>query len=299
MGALPLNWSQFILTLSSVLVASLICHPNLVKTYGFKVNEWPPSPLAAAETTSSAPPTPVTSLRAPPRPFTSPIPPIYGQSHNPLRQVHSGPSMVHRCQPQQYQPYPAYLVSYMSASPYPNSPWLSAFPHYREVERKMHDHERRSYTPTEPRSHDPTKLQDDRNDEPTESRKRDHAEPDNVGKTVRNNFTLHKPKGFGKQNSETKSHSILAFWRASRAENAIINETIKEVILQNVQKSIDCADKRNGTLTHKEQLTLFGAIVKFLFTCTGMREKMIISATVHAVLQAIVNIEEKNEDDTV
>ena len=72
----------------------------------------------------------------------------------------------------------------MSASPYPNSPWPSAFPHYRKVERQPHDHERRTYTPTEPRANDPTKLQDHMNDEPTESRERDHAEPDKVGESV-------------------------------------------------------------------------------------------------------------------
>ena len=90
------------------------------------------------------------------------------------------------------------------------------FPHYREVERQPHDHERRTYTPTEPRAHDPTKLQGHMNDEPTESRKRVHAEPDNVGETVtwRNNFTLHKPTGFGKPNIETKSYSFLATWKS-------------------------------------------------------------------------------------
>ena len=87
--------------------------------------------------------------------------------------------------------------------------------------------------------------------------------------------------------------------KASRPENLITNETLKEVILQNVQKSNDCADKRNGTLTHKEHLTLFRAIVTFLFTWTGMLEKMSINTTVHAVVQVIVNIEEKNEDNTV
>ena len=79
----------------------------------------------------------------------------------------------------------------------------------------------------------------------------------------------------------------------------MINETLKELVLQNVKKSNDCADKRNGTLTHKEQLALFRAIVTFLFTCTGMLEKLIINTTVHAVFQAIDNIEEKIEDDTV
>ena len=58
------------------------------------------------------------------------------------------------------------------------------FSHYREVERQLQDHERRTYTPTDPRADDPTESQDHRNDEPTESRKRDHAEPDNVGETV-------------------------------------------------------------------------------------------------------------------
>ena len=72
----------------------------------------------------------------------------------------------------------------MSASPYPNSSWPSDFPHYREVERQPHDHERRNYTPTEPRADDPTELQDHMIDEPTESRKSDHAEPDHVGETV-------------------------------------------------------------------------------------------------------------------
>ena len=143
-----------------------------------------PSPLAAPDTISLAPPTPPTPLRAPPRPFASPIPPTYGQPHTPLLHVHSGPSMVHQCQPQQYQPYPAYMDSYMSASPYPNSPWPSDFPHYREIERQPHDPERRTYTPTEPRAHDPKKLQDQIYDEPTESLKKDHAEPDNVGETV-------------------------------------------------------------------------------------------------------------------
>ena len=75
----------------------------------------PPSPLVAPETTSFAP-------------FASPIPPTYGQPQTPLRHVHSGPSMVHHCQSQQYQPYPAYLESYMSTSRYPNSTWPSAFP---------------------------------------------------------------------------------------------------------------------------------------------------------------------------
>ena len=104
----------------------------------------------------------------------------------------------------------------MSASPYPNYPWPSAFPHYREVERQPLDHERRTYTPTQLRAHDPTKLQDHMNDEPTESHTRDHAEPDNVGETVvrRNNFTLHKPEGFGKPNIETKSYSSLATWKS-------------------------------------------------------------------------------------
>ena len=46
-------------------------------------------------------------------------------------------------------------------------------------------------------------------------------------------------------------------------------------------------------------MNLFRAIVKFLFTCTGMLEKMIIKTTVHAVVLAFVNIEEKYEDDTV
>ena len=139
----------------------------------------PPSPLTAPETTSFAPPTPVTLCEHPRDLLASPISPTYGQPHTPLRHVRSGPSMVHQCQPQQYQPYPAYLDSFMSASPYPNSPWPSAFPHYRENERQPHDHDRR--TPMEPRAHDPTKLQDQMNDEPTESRKRD---PYNVGETV-------------------------------------------------------------------------------------------------------------------
>ena len=132
----------------------------------------PPSLLAAPETTKCAPQTPVNPSGAPPRPFASPIPPTYGQSHTPLQHVHSGPSMVHQCQPQQYWPYPAYLDFYMSASLYLNFPWLSAFPHYREVERQPHDHERRTYIPTEPRAHDPSKLQDHMIDEPTESRKK-------------------------------------------------------------------------------------------------------------------------------
>ena len=102
----------------------------------------PPSPLAASETTSFDPPTPVTPLRDPPQPFASPIPyghmgnhiwattypsatcpfrrvdgasvnhiPTYGQPHTPVRHVRSGASMVHQCQPQQYQPYLAYLDS--------------------------------------------------------------------------------------------------------------------------------------------------------------------------------------------
>ena len=45
---------------------------------------------------------------------------------------------------------------------------------------------------------------------------KDHAEPDNVGETVkwRNSFTLHKPKNFGKPNIEIKSYSILAIWKS-------------------------------------------------------------------------------------
>ena len=130
----------------------------------------PPSTLAAPETTSFAPPTPVTPLRAPPRPFASPIPPTYGQPHTPVRHVHSGPSMVHQCQPQQYQPYPAYLDSYMSASPYP----YRLFP---TIEKLKDNRMNMRGEPTLPRNpepmiHDPTKLQDHMNDEPTESRKR-------------------------------------------------------------------------------------------------------------------------------
>ena len=91
----------------------------------------PPSPLAAPETTSFAPPTPETLCEQPrPRPFASPILPTYGQPHTPLRHVHSGPSVVYQCQSHQYQPYPAYLDSFMSASPYPNSRWPLTFPHY-------------------------------------------------------------------------------------------------------------------------------------------------------------------------
>ena len=80
----------------------------------------------------------------------------------------------------------------------------------------------------------------------------------------------------------------------------MIIETFKEVILQFVEKSNDCADERYGTLTHKEQLTLFRAIVTFLFTCAGMLEKMIVNTTEHAFVQAFANIEEKScEDSTV
>ena len=112
------------------------------------------------------------------------------------------------------------------------------------------------------------------NDEPTESHTRDHAEPDNVGETVvrRNNFTLHKPEGFGKPNIETKSYSSLATWKSLPSRNTIVNETLKEVILQNLQKSNDCTDKRNGTLTHKERLTLFRAIVPFVHVHSDARE---------------------------
>ena len=37
-AALPLKWSQFILILCSILIASLFFHPNRVKFYGLKVN---------------------------------------------------------------------------------------------------------------------------------------------------------------------------------------------------------------------------------------------------------------------
>ena len=43
---------------------------------------------------------------------------------------------------------------------------------------------RMTYTLTDPRADNPTEAQDHRNDEITESRKKDHAEPDNVGETV-------------------------------------------------------------------------------------------------------------------
>ena len=122
----------------------------------------PPSPLAAPETTAFSPPTPVSPLRVPPRPFALPISPTYGQPYTPLRLVHSGRSMVHQFQPQQYEPYPAYLGFYISASPYPTYPWLSSFPHYREKEKRSHFHERRTYTCTEPRADDPPEPRDHR-----------------------------------------------------------------------------------------------------------------------------------------
>ena len=175
MRALPLNWSwsQFILILCSILVASLIFHLNLVKTYGLKINVQrrklmfsafqfsiticsafkhpvPPSPLAAPETTSFAPPTP---LRATLGPFLSPRQFRRNMgNHIPLCDM--------------YIQAPRW---YISASL--NSPRPSAFPHHREVERQPHDHERQTYIPTEPRAHDPSKLQDHMIDEPTESRK--------------------------------------------------------------------------------------------------------------------------------
>ena len=133
----------------------------------------PPSPLAAPETTSFAPPTPV-------------IPAKFRLANSADIWATTYPSATFLFRPldctsvpaSAVQPYPANVDSYMSASPYPNSPWPSAFPHYREVERQPHDHERRTFTPTEPRAHDPTKLQYHMNDEPTEYCKRDHAEPD-------------------------------------------------------------------------------------------------------------------------
>ena len=67
---------------------------------------------------------------------------------------------------------------------YPNSPWSLVFPHYREVERQPRDNERRTHTPTDPRADDLKESQDHRKDESTENRKRNHAEPDNVGETV-------------------------------------------------------------------------------------------------------------------
>ena len=91
------------------------------------------------------------------------------------------------------------------------------------------------------------------------------------------------------------NHSVLKTWKSLPSRKSDNKETLNEVILQNVQKSNDCADKRNDTLNHEEQLTLFRVIVTFLFTCTGMLGKMIINTTVHAVVQAIVNIEEKIE----
>ena len=209
MGVSPLIWNQFILILCSILVVSLTFQPNLIKTYGFKLSVQRRKlmlsafqfsiticsafyyPCASAITRStrddiicSSPPTPLNPWQAPPRPFASPFPPTYGQPHTPLRHVHSGPSMVHQCQSQQYQLYTAYLGSYLSASSYPISPWPSAFPHYQEFERQPHDHLRRTYTPKYPRADDPTESQDDRNCEPTESCKRDNSEPDNVGETV-------------------------------------------------------------------------------------------------------------------
>ena len=78
----------------------------------------------------------------------------------------------------------------------------------------------------------------------------------------------------------------------------MINETFIEVILQFVEKTNDSADKRYGTLTLKEQLTLFRAIVTFLFTCTGMLEKMINKSTEHAFVQAFASIEDKSCEDS-
>ena len=112
----------------------------------------PPSPLEAPETTSFDPPTPVTPLRAPPRPFAPPIPPTNGQPHTPLRHVHSGPSMVHQCQPQQHRPYPAYLDSYMSTSPYPISPCHRLFP---TIEKLKDNRMTMRGEPTIPRNNEP------------------------------------------------------------------------------------------------------------------------------------------------
>ena len=106
------------------------------------------------------------------------------------------------------------------------------------------------------------------------------------------------PKGFGKPNVETKSYSVLATWKSFPSQKPDNKRDPQRIILQNVQKSNDCADKRNGILTHNELLILFRAIVTFLFTCTGKLEKIIINTTIHAVVQAIINIEEKNEDNT-
>ena len=195
MGAWPLNLNQFILILFSILDATLIFHPNLLKVYGTKciverrklmfsafqfsiINCSALLHPCVSVTTRSTRNDIIFSsdtgnpLASTPRPFALSTPPTYGQPLSHLPRVHSGPSTVHQCQPQQYQPYPAYLDSYMSASPYPNFPRPSAFPHYRETERLPHDHERRTYTPTEPRADDHTEPRDHRYAMPTESRKR-------------------------------------------------------------------------------------------------------------------------------
>ena len=72
----------------------------------------------------------------------------------------------------------------MWAWPCPNSQLPSAFPHYQEIERQPHDHERQTHAPTELRADDPTKTQDHRNDETTGSRRKDKAEPEKVGETA-------------------------------------------------------------------------------------------------------------------
>ena len=118
MRAWSLNWNSIIFIFCSILVVFLIFHPNLIKTTeSSKISNakrscsvpssypspsavpsnihMPPSPLAATETTSLAPPTPVIHLRAPPRPFALQCPPEFRQRQTTL--------------PQQYQPYPAYL----------------------------------------------------------------------------------------------------------------------------------------------------------------------------------------------
>ena len=129
-------------------------------------NPVPPSPLAAPETISFAPPTPVTPLPAPPWPFASRIPLTYGQPHTTLRHVHLDPSMIHQCQSQQYQPYPAYLNSCRHHRiRILHGHWL--FPTIEKLKRQPHDHERRTYTPREPQAHEPTKFQEHINDELT------------------------------------------------------------------------------------------------------------------------------------
>jgi len=91
-----------------------------------------------------------------------------------------------------------------------------------------------------------------------------------------------------------QDHDLLADVQVNKLQKVTFPETLEDCIMETISELEDA-----GPLTFKQRLQLFRALITYLTSClkTPMAEKQITCFSVHALAQAIVDLEEKEGDN--